>query len=247
MAKLCNIDASKLKSTGPLYNLRSSLLQMASTWDNVSRDWPRVRCSGTASDQKKPKEFQPRTSSPRHFYLYEGCCQYTALEDRDRVRLQECGVSLQEVELIQSTIDSHFSNLRMCLMNSLIVACVLSVLGILIVLTGGEGRECGPYNCTLGSFVALAPWAFYAIFAVAYACCIVEAKNEKASSDLNLAFQDHPMRPHFRLASTMHRTHGVSYHDSTAYARHVLEISVRGAWACRAAKAHLPIFTKQII
>ena len=196
--------------------------------------WEMASISVTVGASKlAPQSWQNhRTSSlARHFYLYEACCECTALGERDKVRLQQYGVSPEEVERIQSIIDSHFSSLRMCLMNSLIMACVLSVLGILIILTGGEGRECGPYNCALGSFIALTPWAFYAIFAVAWACCILEAKNEKASSDLNLAFQNHPMQPYFRLTSTMHRTVGVHYDDSTAYTRHVLEISLgRTRW-----------------
>lgn len=151
------------------------------------------------------------------------------MEPRDKVHLQELfGLSLEEADLIGSTIDSHFSKVRGCLFCSMYGACALVVVGILIVLGGGNGPDfqCGPTNCALGSFVALAPWAFFAVYCVAYACCIVHAKNEKASSALNLAFQNHRMALHFRLCQTSH--HSYSYnHDYSSYTRHVLEVSGR--------------------
>ena len=141
------------------------------------------------------------------------------------VRMQaELGLGEQEVEMIQSIIESHFSILRACLMNMLFLCICLVILGILIMAGGSNGRECGPYNCTLGAFVALAPWALYAIFAIAYSCCILEAKNEKASSDLNLAFQNHPLMLHFKLTQTMHHTGHSYHHDGSSYTRHILQV-----------------------
>ena len=162
----------------------------------------------------------------RHFYLYESCCQNNALEPRDKVRLQELfGLSQEGADLIESTIDSHFSRVRGCVMCSMYGACALSVIGILIVLGGGEDDfKCGPSNCIVGIIVSLAPWAWFVVFAVAYACCIVEAKNEKASSALNLAFQSQGL--HFRLSQTTHHSYSYNY-DHSSYTRHVLEVSGR--------------------
>lgn len=124
------------------------------------------------------------------------------------------------------TIVNHpgFRSLSLWLLG---ICCVCTLFGCLMILGGGSGGKCGESNCTVGVVVALAPWAVLIIYAIAYAFCIMEAKNEKASSDLNMHFQNHgTTKFHFQLKSSTHQTYGYNNNGPSFETRHLLLVTV---------------------
>ena len=141
------------------------------------------------------------------------------------------GLSGQDVELIQSIIDSHFSFVRGCLKYLFIWCLGFGVAGMVIIYIfagDGDDKACAPYNCgVIGDFMLIVPWVIYIAYAIAYYYCIVEAKNEKASSDLNLRFQDHRVALRFKLSqSIQYQSFQVDPSEGAMYSWHSLEISL---------------------
>eukprot|EP00438_Fugacium_kawagutii_P018061 Skav221806 [mRNA] locus=scaffold2435:112525:113214:- [translate_table: standard] len=150
----------------------------------------------TTSDYSQASSSQRKSREEMSFLLYHAFCWTNrALQDVDFVHMELLGLTGEEAKHIRSTVDRHHGKLRRSLMGSLCLGCVLTLLGGLVTLGQGETCEtCKFFECT-----GLILWCLWCFYAMAYFLCLADARNEKASSDLNLHFQDHPRRLYFRL------------------------------------------------